>query len=97
MGDAREATSISGLPRGQNGEDGVYYAVGCPYWQTVENTVLKLGNVTRIAVTCDLPGLHCDMERVRVYDGDTVIYEAPLHNLEGIAYAHPNRTENPFT
>lgn len=76
----REAMAVYGIPCGE--EPGICYLVGQIY-------AAKRGPVTRITVTADLPGLHCDMERVRVYDGDAVIFEAPLHNLEGVSYAPP--------
>ncbi len=91
--ETREALSVSGLPIGPNGEDGIYYRVGAPYWRDGKN----VGPVTRITVTRDLPGLHCDMERVRVFDGESLIFEAPLHSIEGVTYPHPNKVENPFT
>jgi len=80
----KEAISMSAP-----GEDGEYYAVGRGYQRVVDGKYKIVGDVSRITVTDDLPGLHCDMERVRVYDGDTVIFEAPLHSLEGVRYAHP--------
>ena len=85
----REAFAISGVPMGINGEEGQYYQVGAPYRRPVGIQWKDVGTVTRITVTTDLPGLHCDMERVRVYDGDAVIFEAPLHNLEGVTYSAP--------
>lgn len=97
MSEAREAFSVQTMPVGPNGEDAIYYCVGRPYYRFVEGAHKNVGTVSRITVTRDLPGLHCDMERVRVFDGETMIYEAPLHSLEGVTYPHPNRTENPFT
>lgn len=85
----REAFAIYGVPSGQSGEDGTFYGVGRPYHRAVGNVVKVAGIVSRITVSDDLPGLHCNMERVRVFDGDTMIYEAPLHSLEGVAYAAP--------
>lgn len=92
MTNVREAISVSGFPMGADGEDGLFYRVGGSYWRTVGGSAQKAGTVTRITVTDDLPGLHCDLERVRVYDGDTVIFEGPLHNLEGVHYAAPAPT-----
>lgn len=80
----REAISMNAP-----GEGGEHYAVGHGYRRLVDGRYDIVGNVTRITVTEDLPGLHCNMERVRVYDGDTMIFEAPLHMLEGVRYAHP--------
>ena len=85
----REAIALSGFPQGEHGEDGIYYSVGHGYRRIVGNSWQIAGKVSRITVTDDLTGLHCNMERVRVYDGDTLIFEAPLHNLEGVQYAHP--------
>lgn len=85
----REAIAVTGIPQGEHGEDGIYYAVGNDYRRVVVNSWEIVGKVSRITVTDDLPGLHCNMERVRVYDGDTIIFEAPLHNVESVMYAHP--------
>lgn len=89
MTDTREATSISGVPCGQDGEDGIHYAVGRDYLRPSGSSWKVAGKVSRITVTQDLPGLNCNMERVRVFDGETMIYEAPLHSLEGVTYAAP--------
>lgn len=45
--------------------------------------------VSKIEITCDLPVLHCDMWRACVYAGETLIFEAPLHNLAGVGYPAP--------
>lgn len=87
--ESREAAIITGTPMGEHGEDGIFYAVGHPYRRPVGNEWKVVGTVSRITVTEDLPGLHCNMERVRVFDGDTMIFEAPLHSLEGVAYSAP--------
>lgn len=42
--------------------------------------------ITAITVTADLPGLHCDLERVRVWVGSTCVYECPMHMVEGVEY-----------
>lgn len=91
MSKVREAVSISGVPMGGTGEDGIFYHVGRPYHRLFVNSYEVAGTVTRITVTDDLPGLHCNLERVRVFDGDTMIFEAPLHSLEGVCYAPPAR------
>ncbi|MEC5412644.1 MULTISPECIES: hypothetical protein [unclassified Aurantimonas] len=93
MTDTREAQSISGVPRGQDGEDGIHYAVGRDYHRPSGSSWKVAGTVSRITVTCDLPGLHFMMEHVRVFDGETVIFEAPLHSLEGIAYLAPSASQ----
>jgi len=95
MIEPREASAVSGVPQGEHGEDGIYYAVGFPYYRATAgvNVVKEAGKVSRILVSCDLPGLHCKMERVVVFDGDTVIFEAPLHNLEGVQYRAPETTD----
>ncbi|MCF1502158.1 hypothetical protein L0F51_00055 [Afifella sp. H1R] len=90
----REATIVTGIPWGQDGEEGIYYQLGSKYRRPVGNTWEDVGVVSRITVTDDLPGLHCNMERVRVFDGETVIFEAPLHSLEGVAYAPPSPALN---
>lgn len=75
MSEVREAKCLHGVPD-CDGEV-TYYGVG--------DTRLSI-TPTRITVTQDLPGLHCNMERVRVYQGANVIWEGPLHNLEGVTY-----------
>nr|WP_312970686.1 hypothetical protein [Brucella intermedia] len=85
----REAIAISGMPQGQDGDEGIYYLVGADYNRIIDGEWKRAGRVTRITVTDDLPGLHCNMERVRVFDGETMIFEAPLHSLESILYAPP--------
>lgn len=75
MSEVREAKSVTGLPD-CDGEV-LYFQVGyergkiCP---------------TLITVTCDLPGMYGNMERVRVYQGGDLIWEGPLHNVEGVSY-----------
>lgn len=93
MSAIREATSISGMPMGEAGEDGIYYAVGHGYTRRSGKSFTVAGIVSRITVTEDLPGLHCNMERVRVFDGETMIFEAPLHSLEGVTYPAPGEAE----
>lgn len=87
--EVREALSVSGFPIGEHGEEGLFYQVGLEYSRPGSSAAQKCGPVTRITITADLPGLHCNMERVRVFDGDTVIFEGPLHNLEGVTYLAP--------
>jgi len=86
---AREAYSVSGIPQGENGEDCFYYEVGRDYRRCVDRQWQIVGTVSRITVTEDLPGMHCNMERVRVFDGETMIFEAPLHNVESVCYPAP--------
>ena len=79
----RNAKMVSGIPCGPTGEDGFHATVGYnfPYHDK------KAPIVDMITVTADLPGLHCDMERVRVWAADGVLlWEGPLHNLEGVRY-----------
>ena len=88
--ETREAVSFSGMPCGDQGEDAIHYQVGRNYARLIDGKYQNAGTVTRITVTEDLPGLHCNLERVRVFDGDTMIFEAPLHSLEGVNYAAPS-------
>lgn len=90
---SREAVLVTGIPQGEHGEDGISYGVGYDYRRFVDGQWKIVGKVSRITVTEDLPGLHCNMERVRVFDGDTMIFEAPLHNLEGVQYAPPVKSD----
>ena len=85
---AREALAIYGIEPRRENEYPVSYRVGDKYQMGVER------EVTRITIVCDLPGLHGFMERARVYDGATVIFEAPVHNLEGIEYTAPHEGES---
>ena len=83
MTDTRRATAVFGVPQGECGEDGFYAAVGrnFPYHDKAAPMV------DMITVACDLPGLHGNMERVRVWAADAVLlWEGPLHNLEGVKY-----------
>jgi len=66
--------------------EGEVFQVGVPYADIGETPRKGNREVTRITVTQDLPGLHFSMERVRVYVGEQMVYEAPLHMVEGVAY-----------
>jgi len=82
--ETREAKYVSGVPCGEHGEDGFFAGVGkhFPYHDKTAPVV------ARITVTTDLPGLHANMERVRVLgENDRLLWEGPLHNLEGVQYA----------
>lgn len=94
MSEVREAFSVSGLPQ-MEGTEALYYRVGLRYRRPPLNGVVyrEAGTVTRITVSADLPGLYGNLERVRVFDGETCIFEGPLHNLEGVEYAHPQKPE----
>lgn len=83
MTDVKNAKMVSGIPCGEHGEDGFHAAVGqhFPYHDKTAPIV------DMITVATDLPGLHCNMERVRVWGADGVLlWEGPLHNLEGVHY-----------
>jgi hypothetical protein len=83
MTETRNAKSVTGLPKGENGEDGFYTQVGFHYPYYDKNAPI----VEMITVTEDLPGLHCNLERVRVWGPDALLlWEGPLHNLEGVSY-----------
>ena len=84
---AREAIAVQ-WPEDSQGE-ALYAQVGKKLYQPDElneGVVESAGTVTRILVSDDLPGLHCNMERVRVYVGDQVAFEAPVHAVEVIQY-----------
>lgn len=49
----------------------------------------QIRNITRITVQQDLPGMHCNMRRVCVWVGEHLLFEAPVHNVQGIGYAVP--------
>ena len=79
----RLAKSVTGVPCGPTGEDGFYANVGqnFPYH---DKSAPIIGKIT---ITDDLPGIHCNLERVRVISTDDVLlWEGPLHNLEGVRY-----------
>jgi hypothetical protein len=83
MNNIRNAKAVFGVPMGSDGQGGFHAAVGhhFPY----HNKSAPM--VDKITVACDLPGLHGDMERVRVWAADAVLlWEGPLHNLEGVKY-----------
>jgi len=84
---ARDAESVNGPPVGEHGEEFTYYRVGLTYAGYVDGIWKReLGIVSRITITEDLPGLHRNMERVRVWDNNKVIAEMPLHNMEHVSY-----------
>lgn len=78
----REATEVHGMPMGSTGEDGFCFSVGRNLYLNGKTPHV----VTRITITEDLPGPHCFLERVRVYVGETVVFEAPLHNMQAAFY-----------
>ncbi|MEM7212327.1 MAG: hypothetical protein AAF479_10620 [Pseudomonadota bacterium] len=47
----------------------------------------NLGEVTRITVTCDLPGVHCFLDRFRIYVGGAIVSEGPVYLASRIDYA----------
>ena len=84
--EVKEAVSAAGLPVGVHGDEGFFAKVGVRFGGS------NGPEVTRITVTNDLPGLHCSMERVRVFAGDELLWEGPLHSLEGVSYWPGYRT-----
>ncbi len=78
----RSAKSVCGMPWGNQGKDGFSASVGRHFNYFDKTTPV----VTAITLTDDLPGLHCNMERVRVWAGEQLLWEGPLHNLEGVKY-----------
>jgi hypothetical protein len=84
MNEIRNAKSIFGVPMGADGEDGFHAAVGksFPYYYAKSGPVVDM-----ITVSADLPGPNGNIERVRVWAaGDVLLWEGPLHNLEGVQY-----------
>lgn len=45
--------------------------------------------VTRITVQQDLPGLHCNLRRVCIWIGETMVAEGPVHSMQAIGYPLP--------
>lgn len=88
----RTAQTVTGLSRPGDDDTAIFYSVGEQYPQkTRDGEWIVAGTVTRITVSDDMPGPHGLMERVRVFDGSTLIFEAPLHSLEGVFYEAPAR------
>jgi len=87
MSEEREALAVQ-WPVANDGL-GLYVAVGKKLWQPDalnDGAVEGAGVVTRITVTNDLPGLHGNMERIRVYCGEQVAMEAPVHAVDVVQY-----------
>lgn len=76
----REAAWAETMPDADG--DSYYWKVGVGHW----NGKSRGDPVTRISVQCDLPALHCNMWRVCVWVGETLVAEAPLHNLKAVGY-----------
>lgn len=66
--------------------DGNWLSVGQPWCPPGMTASKESPTITAITVTDDLPGLHANMERARVYVGGMVVWESPVHALEGIHY-----------
>lgn len=82
-----EANSVECPPKGEYGEDCLFFRVGLEGTagnETGDHTTKR--KVTRITVTDDLPGPHCMLWQVRVYAGDDIICEIPKHACESIIY-----------
>lgn len=83
MTKTREAKSVFGCPVGECGEDYFYASVGAHFPRHDHTAPV----VERITITDDLPGMYGNMERVRVFgSGEVLLWEGPLHNLEGVHY-----------
>lgn len=83
MLNSRNAKSVFGCPVGICGEDYFYASVG-EHFPRHDKTALV---VEMITIVDDLPGMHGNMERVRVWGPDEfLMWEGPLHNLEGVQY-----------
>jgi hypothetical protein len=78
-----EATWAETLPD-SDGESRLW-AIGKPADWRVKNGP----KVTRITIQQDLPGLHCNLRRVCIWSDETLVAEAPLHNLQAVGYALP--------
>lgn len=87
MTDIKEAIWAEG-PRDCDGS-GTFWKVGSHIHNHPQQSVI----ITRITVQEDLPGLHCNMRRVCVWVGETMVAEAPVHALIGIGYALPEPVE----
>jgi hypothetical protein len=83
----REAISVFGCSD-KNGEQ-FSTSLGADWYEPRAGAYEPVGKVSQITVSRDLPGLHCNMERVCVYVGEHMVWEAPLHALESVTYALP--------
>lgn len=81
----REAQWVEGLPDADGA--GRYYKVGVDVHSFPIGESAVTLPVTRITAQCDLPGLHCDLWRVCVWSGESMIAEMPLHNVAAVGYA----------
>lgn len=82
---AIEAKSVE-LPSGLINEDGMYFRVGYHHTTTQDGKLVDLGEVTRVVVEDDLPGLHCNLLQVKVYIGETLIAAAPMTSAICVCY-----------
>lgn len=80
----REAKSVC-FPSDQDGEQ-MFLTVGGTFWTVTEGKSIDVGPILRITVEDDLPGLHCNMERVKVWVCDKMILEAPVISVLWISY-----------
>lgn len=86
LNNTREAVSVY-LP-GTKDRDGSEYHVGSWYSKRKEDgrgwEPYKI--ITSIRVSCDLPGLHCNMDRLTIWADEELLLEAPLHSVECVSY-----------
>ena len=84
-----EANSVECPPKGEHGEECMFFRVGAE--TTVGNPIddmITRRKVTRITVSDDLPGPNCMLWQVKVYSGDSIICWHPLHAVEYVGFEH---------
>lgn len=74
-----EIQSVTTIAGGVDRDEGFYYEVGKTTFLGVE--------ITRIEEVYDIPGLHCNLGRIRVWSHEQLVATLPLPgNIEHIAY-----------
>lgn len=67
-------------------EWGSHYRVGDKARVREGNSWIDGPTITAITIEDDLPGLHCNMERVKVWSDDHLLAEMPLHHVLEVRY-----------
>ena len=86
LNNTREAAAVQ-FP-GTTDEDGPYWRVG-DWFKKLVNDPRRWENhkiITSIRVSCDLPGLHCNMDRLTIWADEELLVEAPLHSVLYVTY-----------
>lgn len=86
LNNTREAVAVY-FP-GTTDEEGASYSVGGWYSKRKEDGRGwdRYKVITSIRVSCDLPGLHCNMDRLTIWADEELLLEAPLHSVQCVSY-----------